>query len=141
MSQTTQTRTATQLPAVLPLRGHDCLDGGKTRREAPLVPQGLLDKFEHFESTPVIGREYANLNVRDLLTAPDGDAKFADLAATGECLSIAFHGQMADTNCSPVSRRGVVFLRDQDITPAEMEEVGKRLSTAGGCVSAKLKIR
>lgn len=34
-----------------------------------------------------------------------------------------------------------MFLRNQDITPTQMEEVGKRLSIAGGCVSAGILSR
>lgn len=87
-TQTTTTNAGAhqqQLPQVLPLRGHDCSDGGKTRRESHLVPQGHLDKYTSFESTPVIGREYLDFNVADLLNDPEADAKFADLAATGMC--------------------------------------------------------
>ncbi|KAK4046182.1 hypothetical protein OIO90_006623 [Microbotryomycetes sp. JL221] len=114
ISTQTAKQNISQLPAVLPLRGHDCLDGGKTRRTEPLRPTGGLDQYKHFDVTPVIGREFSDLQITDLLEHPDADALFKDLAAT-------------------VSRRGVVFLRNQDITPQQMKQIGERLSQAGGC--------
>lgn len=35
-----------------------------------------------------------------------------------------------------VSRRGVVFLRDQDLTPQLMLEFGEKLTAIAGCVSS-----
>lgn len=34
-----------------------------------------------------------------------------------------------------VSQRGVVFLRDQDVTPTEMKDFMLRLTEQSGCVS------
>ncbi|KAJ1329266.1 sulfonate dioxygenase [Microdochium nivale] len=81
----------------------------------PLVYSGSLDRFEQNDLTPVIGREYYGLQIRDLLAWDD--VAIRDLAAT-------------------ISRRGVVFLRDQDVTPTEMKDFIIRLSTLGGCPSS-----
>ncbi|KAI0148461.1 hypothetical protein GGR57DRAFT_241392 [Xylariaceae sp. FL1272] len=78
----------------------------------PLVYSGSLDGFEQNDLTPVIGREINGLQIRDVLTWDDGSER--DLAVT-------------------VSQRGVVFLRDQDVTPTEMKEFITRLSKVAGC--------
>ncbi|KAJ9302071.1 hypothetical protein DTO271G3_937 [Paecilomyces variotii] len=63
---------------------------------APLKPSGSLDKFAFEETTPVIGREFPNVNiVNDILNAPNSDELVRDLAIT-------------------ISQRGVVFFRAQD---------------------------
>lgn len=53
---------------------------------APLTKSGALDsKFKYEETTPVIGREYPELNVvDDLLNASDADELIRDLAITSE---------------------------------------------------------
>ncbi|KAI0480747.1 TfdA family taurine catabolism dioxygenase TauD [Xylariaceae sp. FL0804] len=77
----------------------------------PLVYSGSLDRFEQNDLTPVIGREYYGLQIRDLLKWDDQAVK--DLAVT-------------------ISQRGVVFLRDQDVTPIEMKDFIVRLSALAG---------
>ena len=50
---------------------------------APLQRSGALDKFAFEETTPAIGREYADVNiVDDLLHAPNSDELVRDLAIT-----------------------------------------------------------
>ncbi|KAJ5278578.1 hypothetical protein N7478_003950 [Penicillium angulare] len=62
----------------------------------PLELSGALDSFRHVESTPVIGREYPEVNlVDDILNARNADELIRDLAIT-------------------ISQRGVVFFRAQD---------------------------
>ena len=48
----------------------------------PLKYSGSLDGYKFFESTPVIGREYVDLKLMDLLKAPDADQQLKDLAIT-----------------------------------------------------------
>ncbi|KAF3384953.1 hypothetical protein F1880_003157 [Penicillium rolfsii] len=84
----------------------------KTRCLEPLVYSGLLEKFTHADITPVIGREYEGLQVTELLSADD--AMIKDLA----CI---------------ISQRGVVFLRDQVVTPEEMKQFCLRLTEVAGC--------
>lgn len=55
----------------------------RPRITGPLEYSGSLDAFEHSDSTPVIGREYHNLHVKDLLEHADADRLIRDLAITG----------------------------------------------------------
>jgi hypothetical protein len=48
----------------------------------PLKLKGLLDQFESFDVTPVIGREFANVNLKEWLRAPNSDDLIRDLAIT-----------------------------------------------------------
>ncbi|KAK4147378.1 uncharacterized protein C8A04DRAFT_24620 [Dichotomopilus funicola] len=70
----------------------------------PLKLSGALDKFEHFDVTPVIGREYANVDLAELLSAPNSDELLRDLAIT-------------------ISQRGVVFFRKQDNLTDDLQKV------------------
>ncbi|KAK8065747.1 taurine dioxygenase family protein [Apiospora hydei] len=70
----------------------------------PLQLSGALSKFAYEETTPVIGREYLNVNiVDDLLSATNADELLRDLAIT-------------------ISRRGVVFFRAQDNLTDELQK-------------------
>jgi hypothetical protein len=51
-----------------------------------LKPSGALDRFEHFDITPVIGREYPTVNLKELIEAPDSDDLLRDLAVTSKSL-------------------------------------------------------
>ncbi|KAL1845144.1 hypothetical protein VTK73DRAFT_1035 [Phialemonium thermophilum] len=84
----------------------------RTRCLKPLQYSGTLDHYEHMDLTPVSGREYKGLQVTDLLKADDQVMR--DLAAT-------------------ISQRGVVFLRDQVVTPQEMKQFCLRLTDVAGC--------
>jgi hypothetical protein len=49
----------------------------------PLKKSGALDKYEYEDTTPIIGREFINVNiVDDLLNSPGADALLKDLAIT-----------------------------------------------------------
>ncbi|KAG4419595.1 hypothetical protein IFR04_007297 [Cadophora malorum] len=76
-----------------------------------MVNSGSLNKFSQRDLTPIIGREFEGLQVRDLLKA-DGQL-IKDLAIT-------------------ISERGVVFLRNQDVTPQEMKTLCERITEAAG---------
>lgn len=89
----------------------------RTRRAEPLTYTGTLDQYDSFDNTPAIGREFSNLQLRDVLSAPNSDAIIKDIAYT-------------------ISSRGVVFLRKQDITPIEMKTFTERLSALAGCPSS-----
>ncbi|KAG9672662.1 putative TfdA family taurine dioxygenase, partial [Aureobasidium melanogenum] len=86
----------------------------RTRLTKPLEYSGLLDSYQSSDLTPVIGREYHGLQVADVLAAKNSDALIRDIAVT-------------------VSRRGVVFLRSQDVTPQQMQAFMERLTTLSGC--------
>lgn len=47
----------------------------------PLKLSGALDDFEYEDTTPIIGREFLNVNiVDDLLKGPNSDERLRDLA-------------------------------------------------------------
>lgn len=50
------------------------------QHRVPLQLKGILDDVPFEEITPVIGREYTTLDVRDLLKDPQSDAKLRELA-------------------------------------------------------------
>jgi hypothetical protein len=81
---------------------------------APLpapAPSSKLLSNPHHESTPIIGTEFAaGFQVSSILDSPDD---LRDLA-------------------SLVSRRGVVFFRDQDITPAQQRHLVHALGELSG---------
>ncbi|KII91214.1 hypothetical protein PLICRDRAFT_156126 [Plicaturopsis crispa FD-325 SS-3] len=79
----------------------------------PLKPTGALDKFEHFEVTPVIGRQYPNVQLVDLLNAENSDELIRELAII-------------------VSQRNVVFFKNQDITVEQQKELGNKLGILSG---------
>jgi hypothetical protein len=79
----------------------------------PLKPTGALDKYDFFEVTPCIGRQYTNLSIRDLLNAPNSDELIRDFAIT-------------------VSTRGVVFLRNQELTLQEQKTFVQKMGLLAG---------
>ncbi|KAK8113155.1 alpha-ketoglutarate-dependent sulfonate dioxygenase [Apiospora sp. TS-2023a] len=75
-----------------------------TKYPKPLQLSGALDNFAYEETTPVIGRQYLNVNiVDDLLSATNADELLRDLAIT-------------------ISRRGVVFFRAQTNLTDELQK-------------------
>ncbi len=56
----------------------------RTRCDKPLVYSGSLDSYAHRDLTPVIGREYDDLQVTDLLESSDSNRLIKDLAVTGK---------------------------------------------------------
>ncbi|KAH8726160.1 hypothetical protein GQ44DRAFT_726154 [Phaeosphaeriaceae sp. PMI808] len=48
----------------------------------PLQLKGALDHYQSFDVTPVIGREFINVNLKEWLQAPSSDALIRDLAVT-----------------------------------------------------------
>jgi hypothetical protein len=90
-------------------------DVARTKLDKPLTYTGSLDSYSHSDLTTVIGTEYEGLQVIDLLSAKNSDALIRDLAVT-------------------VSQRGVVFLRNQDVTPQQMRELMERITVLAGSV-------
>lgn len=50
----------------------------------PMKLTGILDQFKSIDSTPVIGREYPTIQIRDLLNAPNSDELLRELAIISE---------------------------------------------------------
>ncbi|KAJ5246268.1 hypothetical protein N7468_001251 [Penicillium chermesinum] len=85
----------------------------KSERE-PLQLSGALNSYESFDVTPIIGREFPNANLKDLLRAPNSDELLRDLAIT-------------------ISQRGVVFFRKQDDLDDNLQkELIQRLGELSG---------
>ncbi|KAL3490711.1 hypothetical protein BJX62DRAFT_225699 [Aspergillus germanicus] len=97
---------------------HSPIRGGhpnaRPRISRPLEYSGSLDRYQNQDLTPVIGREYEGLQVAEILQSPDRDQLIQDLAAT-------------------ISSRGVVFLRNQDVTPQQMRDFAEKLTLLAGC--------
>ncbi|GIZ46278.1 hypothetical protein CKM354_000941000 [Cercospora kikuchii] len=81
----------------------------------PLINNGSLDNLEQFDVTPVIGTEFPEANLVDMLNAPNADELLTELALT-------------------ISQRGVVFFRKQDNLTNELQ---KQLITRLGELSGK----
>lgn len=102
----------------------------RSRISQPLECSGSLDGYSKLDLTPVIGREYRGLQVADILKSEDGDRLIKDLAVT----SMRHLKMGKDMLTRAVSQRGVVFLRDQDVTPQQMRGFGEKLTALAGCV-------
>jgi hypothetical protein len=62
--------------------GHDAVAERLEGHKEPLKLSGALDHLEQFDVTPVIGREYANVDLVELLRASNSDELIRDLAIT-----------------------------------------------------------
>ncbi|KAL4925431.1 TauD/TfdA dioxygenase family protein [Aspergillus undulatus] len=71
---------------------------------------GSLDEFKSFDFTPIIGREFPDVYLTDIL---NDDQRICDLAIT-------------------VSRRGVIFFRNQSINSDEQKVLGQKLGELSG---------
>lgn len=76
----TETDTASKAPLPKPADGvvPETLKGHKE----PLKLSGALDKFHSFDVTPIIGREFTNVDLAEWLHAPNSDELLRDLAIT-----------------------------------------------------------
>lgn len=63
--------------------GHEL---ARPRLSQPLQYSGSLDSYSYSDLTPVIGREYQDLQITDLLGSKDSDQLFRDLAVTSAYL-------------------------------------------------------
>ncbi|KZT13170.1 taurine catabolism dioxygenase [Laetiporus sulphureus 93-53] len=79
----------------------------------PLIPTGALDKYEYVDLTSVLGREYPNVQLSDLLNAENADELIRELAII-------------------VSQRNVAFFRNQDITVEQQKLLGNKLGILSG---------
>ncbi|KAI9932318.1 hypothetical protein MW887_009830 [Aspergillus wentii] len=86
----------------------------RPRISQPIEYSGSLDTCPQGDLTPVIGREYSGLQIAEVLKSDECDRIIRDLAVT-------------------ISKRGVVFLRNQDLTPQQMREFGEKLTSLAGC--------
>jgi hypothetical protein len=85
------TETQTQ-PAQTPLEPESQTQASYPRD--PLQLKGVLDQYESFDVTPVIGREFKDVNLAEWLRAPNSDELIRDLAITSTsqcCLLCALY--------------------------------------------------
>ena len=58
----------------------------QTLQREPMRTSGLLDENKFFESTVIIGREYPDVQLADLMKSSERDQYIRDLAITGRQL-------------------------------------------------------
>ncbi|KAI1331717.1 TauD-domain-containing protein [Xylariaceae sp. FL0255] len=111
----TEVKTESSVPEGGPVGGLENSDPHfELNHREPLKLSGVLDQFEQFDTTPVIGREFVDVDLAEWLRAPNSDDLLRDLAIT-------------------ISRRGVVFFRKQDnITNDLQKELINRLGQLTG---------
>ena len=68
-------------------RIHGGHESARTRLTNPLSNSGSLSAYEHNDITTSIGREIADLQIKELLAAKDGDTLIRDLAITGKLVA------------------------------------------------------
>jgi len=80
------------------------------KKREPLKSNGSLDKYDYFEVTPIIGRQYTDLQISDLVESDEMIQEFAYV----------------------VSNRGVVFLRDQELSLKDQKYIVQRMGELSG---------
>lgn len=110
MSSTTHSTETTSAAAT-----HDAGSLSVRGSYEPLQPTGALDQYEQKDLTPVIGRQFTNVQLSTLIDSPDADALLRELAII-------------------VSRRNVVFFRNQDVklTDAHLKKLANTLGEQSG---------
>ncbi|KAH8433178.1 TauD/TfdA dioxygenase family protein [Aspergillus melleus] len=94
--------------------GLDTRDNNERLFKGPLQLSGVLEKYKSFDVTPIIGREFPDVSLRDWIESPNSDALLKDLAVT-------------------ISQRGVVFFRKQnDLTDELQKTLVQRLGELTG---------
>ncbi|MCJ1353871.1 MAG: hypothetical protein MMC33_003858 [Icmadophila ericetorum] len=98
----------------------------------PLKLQGLLDRYKSFDVTPVIGKEFQDVDLVEWLKAPNSDELLRELAVTSGSMSTPPLRKVLIMH-SAVSQRGVVFFRAQDaLTDDLQKELVHRLGQLTG---------
>jgi alpha-ketoglutarate-dependent taurine dioxygenase len=130
----TETPANDSATAVVPKPSEGVVPKTLTDHKEPLKLSGALDKFESFDVTPVIGREFSGVDLAEWLRAPNSDELLRDLAITGMSPSTPpGPPRYAKRGQPPVSQRGVVFFRKQDnITDDLQKELVQRLGELSG---------
>lgn len=70
----------------------------------PLQLKGVLDQFKSFDVTPVIGKEFPEINLKSLLRAENSDELLRDLAITSALCFQALHLPQAHKSSIPAWR-------------------------------------
>ncbi|KAL5357224.1 putative alpha-ketoglutarate-dependent sulfonate dioxygenase [Aspergillus floccosus] len=86
----------------------------KSQYPQPRRQSGLLEKFDRFDLTPILGTEFRNVDLADWLARPDSDRLLQDLAIL-------------------IAERGVVFFRAQsNLTNDRHKDLINRIGALGG---------
>ncbi|KZZ95500.1 Taurine catabolism dioxygenase TauD/TfdA [Moelleriella libera RCEF 2490] len=101
MAPATVDSSYTELPLLQQAKSNTASAAGSFPK--PLQTTGALDRLEHFDVTPAIGREYPHASIVDILNAENSDELLRELAIT-------------------ISQRGVVFFRAQDGLTNELQK-------------------
>jgi len=64
-----------------------------------LKSTGVLDQYESFDLTPVIGREFPTANLVSWLQAPNSDELIKELALTSMFYSVVYNDRLRKVNC------------------------------------------
>ncbi len=75
MSATETQTTTEQLPTI-------DIEPAPPSHKEPLKLSGALNKYTYFDVTPIIGREYPDVKLKELLEAENSDELLRDLAIT-----------------------------------------------------------
>jgi hypothetical protein len=78
MATQSTTITSTSLTVSVPVT---------VEHRSPLNLKGVLESYKHFDVTPIIGREYPDVQLTDWLNATNADDLIRDLAITSKYLS------------------------------------------------------
>lgn len=124
-AKTSKATSAAQIPSVdlkLDDASHQA-EGKKKMTKEPLVYSGLFDEYDKVNLTPSIGTEFrkGSINLSEVIHAKNSDELLLDLAIY-------------------TSQRGVLFFRNQDLTPEEHITLVQNLSSLTRNEEAKLHI-
>ena len=75
---------STTATATTTATGHKILPAAAPTHKEPLKLSGALNDFKFFDVTPVLGREYSEVNLKEWLEAPNSDELLRDLAITSK---------------------------------------------------------
>lgn len=75
---------AQSAPVVSLNKGNDNIKTDSTSQEKWVKSTGVLDQFDSFDVTPVIGREFPDVNLVEWLQAPNADELLRELALTSK---------------------------------------------------------
>ncbi|OGM42399.1 TfdA family taurine dioxygenase [Aspergillus bombycis] len=110
MAPSIEVTSPTPAPTVVSAKGDVEKPAGSGYIREPLKYSGSLDEYKNFDVTPVIGREFSDLQLTDIL---NDEQKIRDLAIL-------------------VSRRGVVFFRNQNLDSDNQKILGQKLGELTG---------
>lgn len=123
-AMTTQTQTRNAAVGSLSLSGAVV---------SPLEPTGVLDQYKPVDLTPIIGRQFSELQLKKLLYAPNSDELLRELAITSES-SRSHPRRRSRSRPLSVHRRNVVFFKTQEeqLTDPELKTLARKLGQLTG---------